>query len=132
MTGPTRMGNYQGLLKEWTDNRWTGPGSTNKYPRTIYSYHQNNALASTYYLKDGSFIKLKSVMLSYSLPDKWMDRIRMKGIRVYVQGENLALFSKYPGWDPEISTSTSPQLAGIDNYGVPSPTIGKIGVNITF
>ncbi len=132
MAGPTRMGNYQGLLKEWTENRWTGPGSTNKYPRPVYSYHGNNSRASTYYLKDGSFIKLKSVMLSYNLPEKWTDAMRMKDVRVYVQGENLALFSKYPGWDPEISVSLSPQLIGIDNYGVPSPTIYKLGVNISF
>ncbi len=132
MTGPTRMGNYQGLLQEWADNRWTGPGSTNKYPRTVYSYHGNNSRASTYYLKDGSFIKLKSVMLSYNLPEKWLSAMKLRECRVYIQGENLALISKYPGWDPEISTSLSPQLIGIDNYGVPVPTIYKLGINLTF
>ena len=132
MAGPTRMGNYQGLLQEWCDNRWTGPGSTNAYPRAIYSYHGNNSKASTYYLQDGSFIKLKSVMLSYALPQKWTDAMKMKSARIYIQGENLALISKYRGWDPEISTSLDPSLIGIDNYGVPSPRIYKLGVNITF
>ena len=132
MTGPTRMGNYQGLMQEWCDNRWTGPGSTNAYPRAIYSYHGNNSKASTYYLQDASFIKLKSVMLSYSLPQKWTDAMKMKAARVFIQGENLALFSKYRGWDPEISTSLDPSLIGIDNYGVPSPRIYKLGVNVTF
>ena len=132
MTGPTRMGNYQGLMQEWCDNRWTGPGSTNAYPRAIYSYHGNNSKASTYYLQDASFIKLKSVMLSYNLPQKWTDAMKMKAARVFIQGENLALFSKYRGWDPEISTSLDPSLIGIDNYGVPSPRIYKLGVNVTF
>ena len=132
MSGPTRLGNYQGLLQEWADNRWTGPGSTNKYPRSIYSYHGNNSRASTYYLKDGSFIKLKSVMLAYTLPQKWSDAMKMKSVRVYVQGENLALISKYPGWDPETSTSLDPSLIGINSYGVPAPSIYKLGVNITF
>lgn len=132
MQGPTRMGNYQGLLQEWCDNRWTGPGSTNAYPRAIYSYHGNNSRSSTYYLQDGSFIKLKSLMLSYSLPQKWTDAMKMKSARVYVQGENLALISKYRGWDPEISTSLDPSLIGVDSYGVPSPCIYKLGVNITF
>ena len=132
MTGPTRMGNYQGLLQEWCDNRWTGPGSTNKYPRPVYSYHGNNSRASTYYMQDGSFIKLKSLMFSYSLPQKWTDAMKMKSVRVYLQGENLALISKYRGWDPEISNSTNPALIGCDNYGVPTPRIYKLGVNISF
>ena len=132
MAGPTRMGNYQGLLQEWCDNRWTGPGSTNAYPRSIYSYHGNNSRASTYYLQDGSFIKLKSVMLSYNLPQKWTDAMKMKSARVFIQGENLALISKYRGWDPEISTSLDPSLIGIDLYGVPSPRIYKLGVSVSF
>ncbi len=132
MQGPTRMGNYQGLLQEWCDNRWTGPGSTDKYPRSIYSYHGNNSRSSTYYLKDGSFIKLKSVMLSYQLPQNWTDAMKMKSMRIFVQGENLALLSRYPGWDPEVSTSLDPSLIGIDNYGVPAPAIYKLGVNISF
>ena len=132
MTGPTRMGNYQGLLQEWCDNRWTGPGSTNKYPRPVYSYHGNNNRPSTYYLQDGSFIKLKSLMLSYTLPQKWTDAVKMKSIRVYLQGENLALISKYRGWDPEVSSDLSPQLMGLDKYGVPTPRVYKLGVNISF
>lgn len=132
MTGPTRMGNYQGLLQEWCDNRWTGPGSTDAYPRAVYSYHGNNSKSSTYYLQDGSFIKLKSLMLSYKLPQKWTDAMKMKSARVFVQGENLALLSKYRGWDPEISTSLDPSLIGIDNYGVPTPRIYKLGVSLTF
>lgn len=132
MTGPTRMGNYQGLLQEWCDNRWTGPGSTNSYPRPVYSYHGNNSRASTYYLQDGSFIKLKSLMLSYTLPSKWTDAVKMKSVRIYLQGENLALISKYRGWDPEVSSDLSPQLMGLDKYGVPSPRTYKLGVNISF
>ncbi len=132
MQGPTRLGNYQGLLQEWCDNRWTGPGSTNAYPRSIYSYHGYNSKSSTYYLQDASFIKLKSLMLSYTLPQKWTDAMKMKSARIYIQGENLALISKYRGWDPEVSTSLDPSLIGIDSYGVPSPRIYKLGINITF
>ena len=132
LMGPTRMGNYQALLQEWCDNRWTGPGSTDKYPRSIYSFHGNNNRSSTKYLLDGSFIKVKSVTLSYTLPSKWTDAVRMRSVRVYVQGENLALISRYPGWDPEMSTSLDPQLFGVANYGVPTPRVYKAGVNITF
>ena len=71
-------------------------------------------------------------MLAYTLPQKWSDAMKMKSVRVYVQGENLALISKYPGWDPETSTSLDPSLIGINSYGVPAPSIYKLGVNITF
>lgn len=111
MTGPTRLGNYQGILQEWADNRWTGPGSTNKYPRAVYSYHGNNNRSSTYYLKDASFIKLKSVMLSYTLPTRWAQAMRMKSVRVYVQGENLALISKYPAGTPKSRRASIPALS---------------------
>lgn len=132
MLGPTRMGNYQALLQNTCDNRWSGPGSTNSYPRAIYSYHAYNNKASTYYLKDGSFIKLKSVMLSYALPSKWTDAMKMKSARIFLQGENLALISKFPGWDPEVCNSTDPSLYGNVAYAVPSPSIYKIGINLTF
>lgn len=56
----------------------------------------------------------------------------MKSVRVYVQGENLALISKYPAGTQEISTSLDPCFIGIDNYGVPAPRIFKAGINITF
>ena len=71
-------------------------------------------------------------MLSYSLPQKWTEAMKMKSVRLYLQGENLALISKYPGWDPEISNNINPALIGSDNYGVPVPRIYKLGVNISF
>ena len=71
-------------------------------------------------------------MLSYTLPSKWTDAVKMKSVRIYLQGENLALISKYRGWDPEVSSDLSPQLMGLDKYGVPSPRTYKLGVNISF
>lgn len=132
MSGPTRLGNYQGLLKEWAEHYWTGPGSTNTYPRPIYSLHGNNSLASTYYLKDGSNLRLNSVMFGYSFQSDILEKIHVRSLRLFVQGENLAIISKYPGWDPSISTSVDPAYIGVDNYGVPRSTSYKFGATITF
>ncbi|MBO4447804.1 MAG: TonB-dependent receptor [Bacteroidales bacterium] len=132
MAGPTRLGNYQALLDEWAQHYWTGPGSTNTYPRPIYSLHGQNCKAATNYLKDGSNIRLSSVSLGYSFPANLTDKMHIKGLRVYVQGENLALISRYPGWDPDISTSVDPSLIGVDNYGVPRSTVYKMGVTLKF
>ena len=132
MAGPTRLGNYQALLDEWAKHYWTGPGSTNSYPRPIYSLHGQNSKASTYYLKDGSNIRLASLNLGYRLPSSLTDKLHVKGLKVYLQGENLALFSRYPGWDPSISVSVDPALIGVDNYGVPRSTVYKLGATLTF
>lgn len=132
MSGPTRLGNYQGLLKEWADHYWTGPGSTNSYPRPIYSYHGQNNSVSTRYLMDGSNIRLSSLNIGYSFPSKLTESMRINALRIYLQGENLCLLSKYPGWDPEISTSVDPSLIGVDNYGVPRSKVFKLGISLTF
>ncbi len=132
MSGPTRLGNYQGLLDEWAKHYWTGPGSTNTYPRPIYSLHGQNGQKATNYLKDGSNIRLSSLTLGYSFPSSLTDRLHIKGLRIYLQGENLALISRYPGWDPDISTSVDPSLIGVDNYGVPRSTVYKLGATVKF
>ncbi len=132
MQGPTRLGNYQAVLQEWADNYWTGPGSTNTYPRPIYSYHGNNVKVSTQFLQDACFIRLSSVSLGYNVPKKVLSKWNISAMRFYIQGENLWLGSPYRGWDPEISTSTDPSLIGVDNYGVPRPTSAKLGVSVTF
>lgn len=132
MSGPTRLGNYQGLLDEWAKHYWTGPGSTNTYPRPIYSLHGQNGQKATNYLKDGSNIRLASLTLGYNFPHTVTDKIHVKGLRVFVQGENLALISRYPGWDPDISTSVDPSLIGVDSYGVPRATVYKFGATVRF
>ena len=132
MQGPTRLGNYQGLLQEWADHYWTGPGSTNTYPRPIYSLHGQNVYDSDYYLKDASNIRLSSVTLGYSFPHKWVEAMHLRSLRLYVQGENLALISRYPGWDPDMSTSVDPSLIGVAAYGVPRATVYKVGATLTF
>lgn len=132
MSGPTRLGNYQGLLDEWAKHYWTGPGSTNTYPRPIYSLHGQNGNKATNYLKDGSNIRLASLTFGYNLPSSITEKIKIKGLRIYLQGENLALISRYPGWDPDVSTSVDPSLIGVDSYGVPRSTVYKLGATIKF
>ncbi|MBR6002560.1 MAG: TonB-dependent receptor [Bacteroidales bacterium] len=132
MAGPTRLGNYQAILDEWGKHYWTGPGSTNTYPRPIYSYHGQNAKSATNYLLDGSNIRLSSVTFAYNFPSNLTEKMKIKGLRLYLQGENLALISRYPGWDPDSSTSVDPSLIGVNSYGVPRATVYKLGATISF
>lgn len=132
MQGATSLGNYQGALREWAGHYWTGPGSTNSYPRPVINLYGNNNKASTYFLKDASYLRLSTVTFGYTFPSKWMDTIHLKSLRLYFSGENLAIGSSYPGWDPEVSTSSDPALIGVDNYGVPRSRVYKFGINIKF
>ena len=127
----SKPGHTRSLLKAYADNRWTGPGTSDKYPRAIYSYSGWNGKNSTMYLTDGSF-RLRSVTLGYTFPQRLVSKIHLKGLRVYAQGDNVFLCSRYPGWDPETSVNLDPRFYGEDNDGVPQPRIFKLGVNITF
>jgi TonB-linked SusC/RagA family outer membrane protein len=89
-------------------NRWTGEGSTNKYP-AIYQqlYQPVNGTASTYYLLDASYLRLKNLRVGYSFPSRTVQKIGLKGLQVYFSGDNVFTLSSYPGSDPERSSLTS-------------------------
>jgi outer membrane receptor protein involved in Fe transport len=89
-------------------NRWTGEGSTNKYP-AIYesSYMPMTGTASTYWLHDASYLRLKNLRIGYSIPSGIAHKIGLKGAQVYFSGDNLFTITDYPGMDPERSGLTS-------------------------
>lgn len=130
-TNLTRSAHTRGVVAEYVENAWSGPGSTNTYPRNIvgYSFNQRN---SDMILFDGSFIRLRALTLSYNFPSKILNKIKMKGLRVYVQGDNLFLLTRYPGWDPEVSNNLDPRYTGTDNLNVPQPRTYTFGLNLTF
>ena len=77
--------------------RWKQPGDLTDIPRHgVYTEFDSRLL------EDASFLRLKNVMLSYSVPGKWIKKTRVfTGARVYVQGQNLLTFTKFSGLDPE-------------------------------
>jgi TonB-linked SusC/RagA family outer membrane protein len=84
-------------------NAWTPENPSNTVP-AIYSsgYPGVNGYTSTYSLLDASYLRLKNVYLSYSLPQKVMEKVHSKGLTVYLSGDNLVTFTKYQGTDPEL------------------------------
>ena len=102
------------VSKYAANNFWRGPGSSNTMPRPVlngvhtgWSYDYN-VLTSTRYLEDASYFKIKNITLAYSLPQKWMDRIRIRGIKFFFTVDNVWTFTKYDGYDPEASVSGNP------------------------
>lgn len=103
-SGTTVQGNaYSANLNDrWTDDN---PDPYAFWPRLAYGPNQNNYRASTWWKKDMSFLRLKTVEIGYTLPKKWMDRIYTKNVRVYISGNNLLCFSPFKLWDPELGTN---------------------------
>jgi TonB-dependent starch-binding outer membrane protein SusC len=84
------------------------------------------------YLEDGSFIRLKSITLGYTLPKAWAAKVKFENIKVYAMGTNLLLFTKYTGADPESSGSSIPNQDGMDTATPPQPIGIQFGINTTF
>lgn len=103
-------------------NYWKGPGTSNTIPRPLYSNNDvhtgwspdYNILTSSRYLEDASYFKIKTITLGYNLPDKWMRKIGVDGIKVYFTVDNAFTFTRYSGYDPEVSISSAPASA---DYG---------------
>ena len=114
-------------------SRWENPGDNATHPKPALNGNKSAHGVSSRYLEDGSFFRLKNVTFSYSFPQKWMKKIKMQGIRLYVAADNIATISKFSGMDPEVRLeSTSWELAGTysTNYPVPFSVVG--GIEITF
>ncbi|SFB78191.1 TonB-linked outer membrane protein, SusC/RagA family [Parapedobacter composti] len=109
--------------------RWTGPGSTNSYPRlTDDDTNRNFGNPSNFYLEDGSYFRFKTVQLGYSLPNDMTQRIGLQKIRIYLMSENLLTFTRYTGYDPEIGGG----VMSIDRGIYPQARSFMIGLNVGF
>lgn len=116
-------------LPSWMLNRWTGEGTSNRIPRYVQGDNVNWQ-SSDLYVYDGSYLRLKNIQLGYTLPKAWTNKMLISSLRFYVAAENLLTFTKYPGFDPEISSGGT--SLGID-YGVyPQAKTWTIGANLTF
>ncbi len=115
---------------DYVVERWTGPGSTNEHPR-LTTEPTRNTVFSSYYVEDGSFLRLRNVQIGYSLPTKWIKHIKMERCRIYVAANNLVTLTKYRGYDPDVG-SGGVLSAGVD-YGIyPQARTIMGGVQIKF
>ena len=84
-------------------------------------------------VEDGSFLRINNVTLGYSLPRNFLNKLKISRLRVYGTVNNLATFTKYTGYDPEVNTRRSdPLTQGVDFAGYPRAKTWVFGVNLTF
>jgi TonB-linked SusC/RagA family outer membrane protein len=109
--------------------RWTGPGTSNDYPRlSDDDPNKNFSNPSAFYLEDGSYFRIKTIQVGYSLPESLLSRAHIQKLRVYISGNNLVTFTKYSGYDPEIGGGSY----SIDRGVYPQARSFMAGMNLTF
>jgi TonB-linked SusC/RagA family outer membrane protein len=111
-------------------DRWTGEGTTNsaKSPRYTFADTNSNIRPSDRYIEDGSFIKIKSLILGYTVPE--LPNNFFSKVRVYAQAKNLLTLTDYSGYDPEISGGIL--NTGIDRGAYPQARTILIGLDLKF
>ncbi len=112
-------------------DRWTGEGSTNEAPRVTHADLNQNNRVSDRFIEDGSYLRVKSLMVGYTLPSEILARVGISKFRIYASANNLFTLTKYTGLDPEIGTRGTLEI-GIDRGFYPSPRIYNLGINVTF
>lgn len=117
-------GNNQ-LLQVWADSYWSeaNPDIYARWPRLSNSYVANNNQTSTWFMQDGSFLRLKSMELGVTLPARMSKKLSMSKCRFYASGTNLLTFSKFKLWDPEM---------GGNGLGYPVQRVFNLGVLVEF
>jgi len=118
-----------------TLNRWTGPNTSNSMPRAVFNDPNKNTRASDRWIEDGSYLRIKNISLGYTLPKTLISQIGLESLRLYVSGTNLYTFTKYKGFDPEVSSGGNNAVGsvqGIDHNIYPVTRTISMGVNVRF
>lgn len=104
--------------------------------KLMWNISENNKTAisdhSSYYIEDGSFLRINTITLGYTLPKKAIQKIRLSNLRFYATANNIHTFTDYTGYDPEVAVSASALTPGIDNSSYPRAKSWVIGVNLSF
>lgn len=125
IAGTAPFVNNTQLLKAYADSHWSEDNRDiyALWPRYSAYSNTNNSAVSTWWMRDGSFLRLKQLEFGYTIPYKWLQRWRVENMRVYLQGNNLLCWSRFKLWDPELAGS------GL-NY--PIQRTFNIGLHVTF
>jgi TonB-linked SusC/RagA family outer membrane protein len=115
----------------WILDRWMGEGTSNKIPRMTSANPNGNWASSDLYIHNGSYLRLKTAQLGYTLPQDLTRKFSVQRLRVYVAAENLITLTGYEGFDPELAAGGYTTL-GVDKGIYPQSRTISVGANITF
>lgn len=112
-------------------DRWQKPGDVTDTPRPDGINNNNYKDDGSRWMEDGSFLRLRSLALGYTLPQALTQKVKLNRVRLSVTANNLFLITKYTGLDPETSANSSQNQAGIDLGTPPQPRSFQFGVNVS-
>jgi TonB-linked SusC/RagA family outer membrane protein len=132
-------GFFQSVNGDYFDNQskdqmnyWKTPGQITNIPQPRL-YDGNGAIKSSRWVQDGSYFRVKNVVLGYTVPKSFLSKYKIDNARIYVAAQNLFTFTKYEGYDPEVNaTYTGGVNLGHDFYTPPQAKTISFGVNIGF
>lgn len=137
-------GNYQqGMFANGFDDnsisvvldRWQQEGDITDIPRATVdvSVNRNNQSNTSRFIEDGSYLRIKNLMLGYTLPRTLMQRWSIQRLRIYAQAQNLFTWTGYSGFDPEVNyAGTDNRNLGVDFYTIPQTKTITLGINLGF
>ena len=113
-------------------NSWKAPGDIAKYPQpsSARSTVDNTRKASSLWIEDGSYIRLKNIKLEYQLPEKWVNAVKMRSASISLMLQDFFTWTNYSGFDPEIPSSG--YIVGYDNNSYPKAKSVLLGINLNF
>ncbi|HEY6900138.1 MAG TPA: SusC/RagA family TonB-linked outer membrane protein, partial [Puia sp.] len=111
--------------------RWRKQGDNTNIPRALDT-DDRNSRASSRWVEDGSYARLKFITFTYRLPTKLVQRIKLKSVDAFITGNNLFTWTKYTGADPEIQLGSDPTFIGIDQGLTPQTKGLTLGCNVRF
>jgi TonB-linked SusC/RagA family outer membrane protein len=115
------------ITQEYFNDYWSETNPSNVYP----GLGMINILPSSYFVEDGSFLRLKTVGFGYNLPVKMLRKSGITGVRFNLTATNLLTWTNYTGLDPEVN-SNNPLFRGLDRFAYPRPRTLALGVNVRF
>jgi TonB-linked SusC/RagA family outer membrane protein len=124
----SRFGN-ENFSQDFYNNRWHGEGTSNTYPSAFIAGGQNNR-SNSFYVQDGSYFRIRTMQLGYTLPPAISNKLKLQRIRIYANAQNAFNFFKYKGYNPEVGGG--PTVAGVDANVYPLYATYNVGVNVTF
>ena len=116
-------------------NRWRSPEDpgNGRVPRANLRTTGLNREVSTYYLEDGSFLRIQNITLGYTMPKSLMDDLGLNNMRIFLAAQNPFLFTDYTGYNPEVNSNPTNQLAQGEDIGTyPLARTFSLGLNINF
>ena len=125
-----RLGNENYDL-DFYENRWHGEGTSYTYPSADLTSENGNKAPNTWYVEDGAFLRVRSIQLGYTLPERFTKKIGLEKVRFYTNASNPINLFGYNGFNPEIA-SGSATSQGIDYNVYPMSATYNFGINLNF